>query len=325
MTLRAGLTYNDVMEYKDYYKILGVDRNANEQEIKRVYRKLAMKYHPDRNQGDKQAEDKFKEINEAYEVLGDKEKRARYDQLGESYAQWQQRGGSGTNFNWDEWMSQAARQGYGQQGGARQVHVEDLEDLFGSGGFSDFFSSIFGGMGGTRTTTRREPRRPQAYEQPVTISFDEAYRGTERALQLDGRRLEVKIPAGAKTGTKVRVAGAGPVSPDGQKSDIYLVIEVTPDPRFERKDQDLYTEAAVDLYTAVLGGKVNVSTPGGSGTLTIPAGTQPGQTFRLAGRGMPILRQTGKTGDLYVRVKVQIPRKLNDEQRALFEKLAQSK
>lgn len=324
MTLRVGLTYNGIMEYKDYYKILGVERNANESEIKRAYRKLAMKYHPDRNQGDKKAEDTFKEINEAYEVLSDKEKRSRYDQLGESYTQWQQHGGSG-NFNWDEWMSQSARQGRARQGGAQQVNVEDLEDMFG-GDFSDFFSSIFGGMGGsTRTTTRREPRRPQAYEQPVSISFDEAFRGTERMLQLDNRRLEVKIPAGAKTGTKVRVAGAGPVSPNGQPSDIYLVIDVTPDPRFERKGDDLYGEVPVDLYIAVLGGKVSVNTPGGNGVLTIPAGTQPGQTFRLAGRGMPILRQTGKSGDLYVRAKVQIPRRLSAEQQALFEKLAQTK
>ena len=310
------------MEYKDYYKILGVDRNAPEQEIKRSYRKLAMKYHPDRNQGDKQAEEKFKEINEAYEVLSDKEKRARYDQLGESYTQWQQRGGSSSNFNWDDWINQAARQGGGR---GQQVHVEDLEDLFGSGGFSDFFSSIFGGMGQTRTSTRREPRRPQAYEQPVTISFDEALRGTERVLQLDDRRLEVKIPAGAKTGTKVRVAGAGPAGPNGQHSDIYLVIDVTPDQRFERKGNDLYGETVVDLYTAVLGGEVNVNTPGGNVVLTIPAGTQPGQMIRLAGRGMPVLREANKFGDMYVRVKVQLPRKLNDEQRALFEKLAQLK
>lgn len=310
------------MEYKDYYKILGVDRNAPEQEIKRSYRKLAMKYHPDRNQGDKQAEEKFKEINEAYEVLSDKEKRARYDQLGESYTQWQQHGGSSSNFNWDDWINQAARQSGGR---AQQVNVEDLEDLFGAGGFSDFFSSIFGGMGQTRTSTRREPRRPQAYEQPVTISFNEAYRWTERVLQLDDRRLEVKIPAGAKTGTKVRVAGAGPAGPNGQHSDIYLVIEVTPDTRFERKGNDLYGETVVDLYTAVLGGTVNVNTPGGNVVLTIPAGTQPGQMIRLAGRGMPVLREPNTFGDLFVRVKVQLPRKLNDEQRALFEKLAQLK
>lgn len=313
------------MEYKDYYKILGVERNAPEQDIKKAYRKLAMKYHPDRNQGDKAAEDKFKEINEAYEVLGDKEKRSRYDQLGESYSRWQQTGGSPGSFNWDEWINQAYRQGGGNAGGSyQQVRMEDLEGLFG-GGFSDFFTSIFGGMGGrTASSTRREPRTPQAYEQPVQISFDEAFHGAQRVLQMENKRLEVKIPAGAQTGTKVRVAGAGPAGRNGQPSDIYLVVEVIPDSRYERKGDDLYTEAAIDLGRAVLGGQVSVSTPAGNGTLTIPAGTQPGQTFRLAGRGMPHLRAPGTFGDMYVKIKVQIPKNLTPEQRRLFEQFTQA-
>lgn len=311
------------MEYKDYYKILGVERSDSEQDIKKAYRKLAMKYHPDRNPNNKSAEDKFKEINEAYEVLGDKEKRTRYDQLGESYSQWQQTGGTANNFNWDDWVNQNYRQGAGNRGGFQQVNVEDLEGMFGgAGGFSDFFSSIFSGMGGTRTGTRRESRRPQAYEQPVTISFDEAYHGGLRVLQLENRRLEVKIPAGANTGTKVRVAGAGPAAPNGQRSDIYLVIEVAPNPHFERKGDDLYTDVNINLYTAVLGGQTNVTTPGGNVLLTIPAGTQPGQTFRLGGRGMPHLRAPQTFGDLYVRVKVQIPKNLSAEQRKLFEQLS---
>jgi curved DNA-binding protein len=311
------------MEYKDYYKILGVERSASEQDIKKAYRKLAMKLHPDRNPGNKSAEDKFKEINEAYEVLGDKEKRTRYDQLGESYSQWQQTGGTANNFNWDEWINQNYRQGAGARGGYQQVNVEDLEGMFGgAGGFSDFFSSIFSGMGGTRAGTRRESRRPQAYEQPVTISFDESYHGGLRVLQMDNRRLEVKIPPGANTGTKVRVAGAGPVAPNGQHSDIYLVIEVAPNPHFERKGDDLYTDVNISLYTTVLGGQANVTTPGGNVLLTIPAGTQPGQTFRLGGRGMPHLRAPQTFGDLYVRVKVQIPKNLSAEQRKLFEQLS---
>jgi len=301
------------MEYKDYYKVLGVARGATEPEIKKAYRKLAMKYHPDRNQGDKAAEDTFKEINEAYEVLGDTEKRARYDQLGESYSRWQQSGGKPGSFNWDDWTRQS-----GGQGGYRQVNVEDLQDLFGGGGFSDFFSSIFGGMAGAQRQARTT-RRPAAYEQPVSITFDEAYHGTQRMLQMDGRRIEVKIPAGAKTGTKVRVKGAGP-----GEADIYLVIEVSPDARFERKGDDIYLDVPVNLYTAVLGGQVNLTTPAGKVTLTIPAGTQPGQTFRLAGRGMPQLRETSKFGDLFARVKVQIPKNLSGEQRKLFEQLSQN-
>ncbi len=305
------------MEYKDYYKILGVDRNADEQTIKRAYRKLALKYHPDRNPNNKQAEEQFKEINEAYQVLSDKEKRARYDQLGESYSRWQQGGGQPGGFNWQDWVYQP------QQGGGQRVNVEDLEDLFG-GGFSDFFSSIFGGMGaetarGAGRRVRRTP--PRSYEQPVTISFQEAFRGTERSIQVDGRRLEVKIPAGAKTGTKVRVPGAAPAEPGGQHGDLYLVIEVAEDNRFERQVDNLYTDVSVDLYTAVLGGQANVPTPAGNVSLTIPAGTQPGQLIRLAGRGMPLLRSPQQHGDLFARIKVQIPRNLSQHQRELFEQL----
>lgn len=303
------------MEYKDYYKILGVDRNASEEEIKRAYRKLAMKYHPDRNPGDKSAEEKFKEINEAYEVLGDPEKRRRYDALGESYFRWQQSGAPG-DFNWSEWFAQGPV-------GSRTVRI-DLEDLFGDfGGFSDFFSAIFGGMpsGTVRTTGRRARQATPAVEQPVQISLEEAYHGTTRIIQVDGRRIEGKIPPGARTGTKVRLAGQGPIGPDGQRSDLYLVIEVLPDPRFERKDDDLYTEVTIDLYTAVLGGQVTVPTLSGNVILTIPPGTQPGQTFRLSGRGMPNLRNPQKHGDLYVKVKVELPRSLTPQQRALFEQL----
>jgi curved DNA-binding protein len=262
--------------------------------------------------GDKKAEDKFKEINEAYEVLGDVKKRARYDQLGESYSQWQQVSGKG---NFDDWYSQSP--------GYRQVDFGDLNDMFG-GGFSDFFNTIFGQMGG-EGSTRRQPGRsvrsaPRAYEQPVTISFQEAYQGAERSLQLDGRLLQVKIPAGANSGTRVRMAG---VAPGG--ADIYLVIEVTPDPAYERKGDDLYTEANLDLYTAVLGGQATVTTPGGNVVLTIPPGTQNSQTFRLTGRGMPRLRGTPKTyGDLYARAVVHLPRDLTPRQRDLFEQLRKS-
>lgn len=316
------------MEYKDYYKILGVERNATEAEIKSAFRKLALQYHPDRNPGNKQAEEKFKEINEAYEVLSDKDKRARYDQLGDSYTSWQQRGTPG-NFNWSEWTSAAG----GAPGGGVHYNVGNLDDILGGGGFSDFFQAIFGGMGGMggmggATGTRQRSRaaaEPVTYQQKVQITLEEAYRGAERTVTVDGRRLTMKIPAGARTGTKVRMAGAGPNGPDGRPSDLYLVVEVLPDPRFERKGDDLYTDVTVDLYTAVLGGEVRVPTLDGNVVLTIPAGTQGGQSFRLSGRGMPQLRNPKVHGDLYVRVKVQIPRSLTPEQRKLFEQLAKMK
>ncbi len=309
------------MDYKDYYKVLGVERSATQDEIKKAFRKLAMKYHPDKNKDNKQAEEKFKEINEAYEVLSDPKKRERYDQLGASYSQWQANGGNPGNFNWSEWYS-------GQQRGrGQQVNMDDFGDIFG--GFSDFFSAIFGGMpmSGSRPQYQYRQTQPQAaprqanVEQKVPITLEEAYRGTQRVFQIDGKRIEAKIPPGAKTGTKIRMAGAIPTSGYGQKADLYLVIEVLPNAKYSVKSSDLTTEAKIDLFTAVLGGAVTVNTLSGDVSLTIPAGTQPGQKFRLAGKGMPNLRSPQTFGDLYVEVKVELPRKLSDKQRQLFEEL----
>jgi curved DNA-binding protein len=311
------------MEYKDYYKILGVERNASDDDIKKAFRKLAMKYHPDRNPGNKQAEEKFKEINEANEVLSDPEKRRRYDQLGESYTRWQQSGGAPGGFNWNDWAT--ATRGGGQAGSTR-VDYGDLEDLFGNiGGFSEFFQSIFGGMGAAPRTTQRRSSHPAAIQQKVPISFREAYAGAERMMTIGDRRIQVKIPAGADDGTKVRIAGVGQPGANGERGDIYLVVEVTPDTRFERKGSDLYTDFDLDLYTAVLGGEARVNTPTGQVVLTIPPGTQPGQTFRLTGRGMPHLRNPEKHGDLFARSRVSLPSKLSPEQRRLFEQLSSLK
>jgi curved DNA-binding protein len=308
------------MEYKDYYQTLGVEKKASQNEIKRAYRDLAKKHHPDRNPGDKKAEEKFKEINEAYQVLSDSDKRGRYDQLGSAYFDWQQKGGGPGGFNWDDWRS--APRG--------NVRVGNLDDLFGEGGgFSDFFSTIFGGLGGIgsvpeRRASRRSsrPARP-SYQQQVPVSFMEAYQGTSRRLEVDGHPMECQIPAGAATGTKVRMSNAIHLT-GGQKADLYLVIEVAPDPRFERKGDDLYTDVPIDLYTAVLGGEATVATPGGAVKLTIPAGTQPEQVFRLSGRGMPHLKNPSKHGDLFARARVRIPRKLTEQQQKLFHELAQS-
>jgi curved DNA-binding protein len=304
------------MQYKDYYQILGVDKKATTEEVKRAYRKLAMKYHPDRNPGNKSAEEKFKEINEANEVLSDPKKRQRYDQLGSSYQDWQQRGGSDGSFRWEDWTA-------AQGAGGTRVNMNDLGDIFEEMGFSDFFNSIFGGMGGAAGGGRRNQSRtaqPLIYEQPVSINFQESYSGAERLFQVGDNKIEVKIPAGAKTGTRVRVAGAGPQQ-GSRKSDLYLVIDVKSDTHFERQGDDLTTETSIDLTTAVLGGEVLVATPAGSVMLKIPAGTQPDQVFRLAGKGMPILRQKGLSGNLMVKIKVQIPKNLSREQRKLFEQL----
>ncbi len=305
------------MEYKDYYKTLGVDRKASADEIKKAYRKLAMQYHPDRNPDDKKAEERFKEFNEAYQVLSDEKKRARYDQLGSSYSDWQGRGAPG-NFNWDDWVSQQG--GQGRQGGSTQVNIDEL---FGGGTFSDFFSSIFGG-GGARQARPRQRMAPR-YQQSVGISLQEAYHGAKRQMQVGDRLKEVSLPAGARTGTKVRVTGAGPVGPDGQASDIYLLVEVADDPSYVRKGNDLHTQAKIDVFVAMLGGVVQVDTLSGKVVLTIPPGTQPDQVFRVAGRGMPLLKDPQVKGDLFVRIKVQIPRQLTTKQKKLLEEAAQTK
>jgi curved DNA-binding protein len=310
------------MEYKDYYKILGVDRNASEKEIKKAYRKLARKHHPDVNPGDDGAEERFKEINEAHEVLSDPEKRKKYDQLGTSWRQWQRAGGEPGGFDWAQW--------YAQPGGAR-VHVEyaDLGDLFGgAGGFSDFFSAIFGGLGGRGGTTwgaRGQPRAAhgQDYEQEVEVTLAEAFSGTTRILQKDGRRLEVKIPAGVESGSRVRMRGEGGEGlGGGAKGDLYLRVRVLPHRTFERKGDDLHCEVPVDLYTAVLGGEVRVPTLKGGAMLKIPPETQGGKTFRLKGQGMPRMKDSGTKGDLYAKVRVRVPEHLSDSEKELFKQLA---
>jgi len=314
------------MEYKDYYEILGVGRDADEKEIKRAFRRLARQHHPDVNPSDPEAEERFKEINEAYEVLADPEKRGKYDQLRTDWSRWQQAGRRPGEYDWGQWTAGAP----GTEG--QRVHVrygtqEDLEDLFGGASpFSDFFSQIFGGMGTGATPDGFEyqvrAQRGQDYEQEVEISLQEAYQGTTRLLQKDGRRLEVKIPPGARTGTRIRMSGeGGPGAASGEAGDLHLRVRITPDSRFERRGDDLHVTIAVDLFTAMLGGEVHVPTLGGDVMLSIPAGTQNGRVFRLRGKGMPHLREPEEHGDLYATVNVRLPTELTPRQRELVEKL----
>ncbi len=300
------------MDYKDYYKILGVDRKAGEDDIRKAYRDLAKKYHPDLNPNNKQAEERFKEINEAYQVLSDPKKREVYDRVGSDYSNWQRRGAPG-NFNWEDYAG-----GYPGGGTRVNVNMEDFENMFGGGGggFSDFFRTIFG-MRDAETATRS---RPQGYQQPLDITLEEAYRGAMRVIQGDGNQKQVHIPAGVRTGSKVRVAGAGP-----NGLDLYLIINVPEDSRFERRGNDLHTTTTVSVFTAILGGEAEVETLDGKIKLNVPAGTQPEQVFRLAGRGMPQVKTPNQKGDLYVRLKIQIPKYLSAKQRELLEEASRLK
>lgn len=301
------------MEFKDYYKTLGVERNADEKTIKRAYRKLAQQYHPDKNPNNKAAEEKFKEINEAYEVLGNAENRSKYDQLGQNYQRWRQTGGQSGGFDFSQWFAGGA------PGGTYQTNV-NVEDLFGgSGGFSDFFEAIFGG----RMGQQQQSRRGRDQEHTVEISLEEAYHGTTRSLGYEGgESFTAKIPRGAKNGTKIRLRGKGEPGMGSASGDLYLVVHVHPHPIFKRDGDNLSLDLDISVPTAVLGGKVPVPTLTGPVTLTIPANTSSGRTIRLTGRGMPKLNNPDEYGDLLVRVMIRVPAQLNSRERELYEELA---
>jgi curved DNA-binding protein len=298
------------MEYKDYYKTLGVPKKATAKEIKAAYRKLARKHHPDMNPGNKQAEARFKEVNEAYEVLGDPEKRKRYDELG---------------ANWDA-FSRGAPGGTPWPGGGVRIDFGDLGGM-GGGGFSEFFRTFFGGgLGGGfgGGASAEEVFGPASdAEGEVTLTLEEVLRGTTREVALDGssRRVEVKIPPGVREGSRVRVAGEGGRGARGRRGDLYLRTRIAPDPRFERRGDDLATVVRVPLTTAVLGGEAQVPTLDGPVGIKIPAGTPAGRVFRLRGHGLPHLGGKGARGDLLASLAVDLPGSVTARQRQLFEEL----
>ncbi|MFN2568506.1 MAG: DnaJ C-terminal domain-containing protein [Candidatus Dormibacteria bacterium] len=319
--------------FKDYYETLGVKRDAGEKEIKAAFRRLARKHHPDVNAGDPTAVERFKEINEAHEVLGDPEKRRRYDQLGpqwEQYEQWERAGkpGGGSAFT-------GAPPFGGGSAGQVEYHTvssDELESLFGSAEspFSDFFHTVFGrgAAAGPRRGQRRAvaPRRGGDVEGEVTISLAEAYSGADRTVELTGesglRRVQVHIPAGIAEGARVRAAGQGGSGrAGGTAGDLLIRVRVAPDPRFVRDGQDLRTSIPVPLATALLGGTVDVITPPGRRIeLRIPPETQNGAKFRLRGLGMPHVRGSGR-GDLYAEVDVRLPLPLSEAARTAAEQL----
>ncbi len=308
------------MEFKDYYKILGVDKSATQDEIKKAYRKLAMKYHPDRNSGNKSAEEKFKEITEANEVLSDPEKRKKYDTLGANWKQYQH---AGTGF--DDFFSQFG--GAGRGGRTTYEFSGDLGDLFGGmgGGFSDFFESFFGG-GGRRTKGgfgyqgfQSQPAGVDV-EADLNITLEEAFNGSERQISVDGKKLKIKINAGTKDGQKLRLRGLGKSrSSNGNKGDLYLNIHILQHPFYEIKDDELYYNLDIDLYTAVLGGKEKIKTLDGKTiSINIPEGTESEKILKLKGLGLP--KNYGR-GDLFVKIHVTVPKNLSREEKELFKKL----
>jgi len=314
---------NTTMDFKDYYEILGVSPNADEKTIKKTYRKLARQYHPDLNPEDKEAEEKFKNINEAYQALSNAEQRKKYDELRAQYQRWQQSGGQPRDFNWQNWTAQP-----GQQANVRYATAEDFEDLFGEESpFSDFFTSIFG-QTGRRTSARgrtrtQVPRKGQDVEAEIELSLEEAARGTTRVLQIGDRRIEARIPAGVRNGSRVRLAGqGGPGGGGAQAGDLYLIVRLLPHPDFELEGDELHTKVPVDIFTAVAGGEVRVNTLDRPVMLKIPPMTQGEQSFRLRGKGFPKVGKPQDKGDLYARVNLVLPENMTEEEQNTLQSLA---
>jgi len=330
------------MAGKDYYAILGIAKNAPDKDVKAAYRKLARKYHPDVNPGDKAAESRFKEINEAFEVLSDADKRRKFDQYGSDFENQEA-------FARARQQAQQQYQSYGRQGGGgapfTTYETGDMGDL------NEVFESLFKGFGAgaARGGGRRASRRGQDIEHPVEVTLEEAFNGTKRVMELQSeqpcpscqgmgrtktgvcqtcrgagrvikpRRLEVKIPAGVKEGSKVRIAGEGEQGMGGSPGVLYLIMKVAPHPMFKREGDDLLVDVPVSLASAVLGGEVQVPTLRGSKlALRIPPETQNGKVFKLSKQGMPRLGGAG-SGDMLARMSVVLPTNLNDKERALFE------
>lgn len=285
---------------RDYYKVLGVSSNASVREIKQAYRELARRYHPDLNPDDEQAETRFKEINEAYAVLSDGEKRARYDRFGTITPQPKRTPGGGAHS-------------------APRSHAESKRGVF-----SEFLNALFGDTAHPRTASNKTPIRGFDVDVHVSISLDQAYTGTVCKITSDetGREFSAHIPAGAKTGTRVRFGGQGKRGfAGGERGDLYVVVKVHDHPVFDRDGEDLHVDLKIDLYTAVLGGEAIISTLSGDVVLKVPAGTQSGSRIRLLGKGMPRLRNPKEFGDLFVRPLIQVPTNLSDTQLELFEHL----
>jgi DnaJ-class molecular chaperone len=312
------------VDFKDYYTTLGVSKTASDKEIKQAFRKLARKYHPDVNPGDKGAEARFKEVNEANEVLSDPAKRKKYDELGANWRAYENAPPGANPY------AGGSPFGGGTGGGFRTMSEEEMAEMFGGGGdspFSDFFTTFFGGMGGQDSTgarggrARPRSRRGQDVEHPFALDLEDAIRGSVQRLQLrhDGhaRTVEVRIPAGVTDGSRVRVAGeGGRGSGSAPGGDLYLLVQLKPHPIFEVKGRDVYTRARVPVPLAVLGGEIDVMTPESKTLrLKLPAGTQSGQRFRLRGHGLPSVGKPDERGDLYASVEVDVPKALSDDER----------
>lgn len=305
------------MKYKDYYKVLKVEKDASQKDIKKAYRKLAAKYHPDKNQNDKVAEERFKEINEANEVLGNVEKRKKYDALGSNWEAYQQGGG-----DWEQYTRQA-QQKENRRGGQSFSFEGDASEFFGNSGNSSFFDMFFGGGEGFSGQGRTQRSfKGGNIEAEMQISLKEAYEGSKRTFELNGEKIRITIRPGAYDGQRLRLKGKGQVGINrGAKGDLYIKLKVIPDHRYKREGDDLIYTQNVDLYTAILGGSVEVPTMTGFVKMPIPKGSETGKILRLKGKGMPKYGKANEHGHLLIKLNVILPKNLSLEELELFRQL----
>jgi curved DNA-binding protein len=302
------------MAFIDYYKILGVDKNASAEDIKKAYRKLARTHHPDLNPNDKNAHQKFQQINEANEVLSDPEKRKKYDQYGENWQHAEQ---------FEQARQSRQQQGSGGQGfGGFGGGGQQFSDQFGEGDFSDFFEQLFG-RGSARGQGRTAQFRGQDYQAEMHLSLRDAYTTHQQTLTVNDKNIRITIHAGIENGQKIKLKGhGGPGVNGGPAGDLYITFFIDDDPVFKRSGNDLYATVDVPLYTAVLGGEVTLLTFSGTLKLKVPPETQNGTKVRLKGKGFPVYRQEGQFGDLYVTYNIVLPSKLSEKEKELFQQLS---
>ena len=302
------------MDFKDYYKILGIANTASADEVKKAYRKLAIKYHPDKNPNDKSAEEKFKEISEANEILKDEKKRKEYDGLAEDYKNYQKSGGKQGFDGYSQDNRNQGNQQYQRQSNGGQQ--------FDDSSFADFFANMFGGQGGN-PQSRQQPSKGQDFSAKMEVSLEEAYTGTTRQIQLETQKLSMKIKPGVKEGQTLRLKGKGGKVANGiPDGDLIITVHITENAIFKRKENDLYCTIYVDLYTAILGGKTEIKTLKGKINITIPKEISNGKELRLKKMGMPIFNKPEEFGDLYATVSVKMPINLSSKELELMNQLA---
>lgn len=307
------------MDFKDYYKILGIEKTASADEIKKAYRKLAVKYHPDKNPNNKLAEEKFKEVNEAYEVLGHEDKRKKYDELGTNWKDYQHTGGhqnaQGQGYGSSEWQGR----------GTNRSRQYTSGDQFEGGDFSDFFENIFGSRFGEQQGQSRK-YKGEDYNSEMNISLEEAYFGTTRQVQLEDHKIQLKTKPGVKEGQILRLKEKGAKGINGgEDGDLYITVHIAEHPVYKRKEDDLYYDVNVDLYTAILGGQALVKTMRNPIKITLAKETDNGKVLRLKGMGMPKYGKENEYGDLYAKVNVKLPKNLSEKEIELFQQLSNIK